>query len=85
MDGVPIQPFTVGVTVMSATWFVVPLFVAINPAMLPEPLPARPIVVLSFVHAKLLVPLSGLVNVSVVVVEPLHTDWFTVPDTVGVG
>ena len=73
VDEVPTQPFTVGVTVISATWFVVPLFVAVKPAMLPEPLPTRPIVVLSFVHAKLLVPLSGLVNVSVVVDDPLHT------------
>ena len=61
-DDVPTQPATVGVTVIVATWSVVPLFVAVNTAISPLPLAERPILALVFVHAKLDVPVSGLVN-----------------------
>jgi hypothetical protein len=53
---VPVQlatglpPVLTGVTVMVATTFVVPLFTATKDGILPVPLAASPIEVLSFVH-----------------------------------
>jgi hypothetical protein len=51
----PVQltdPFVkVGVTVIVAVTGVVPLFVAVKDAILPLPLAAKPMLVLSFVHA----------------------------------
>ena len=81
----PTQPFTVGVTCMCATWFVVPPFVVAKAAMFPDPLATSPMVVLSFVHAKLEGPLSGLLNVSAVVDAVLHIACVVPPVTVGVG
>src|SRR5262245_54448601 len=48
--GVPVQPLLTGVTVIVAVTGEVPLLVALNDAMLPLPLAARPIDVLLFVQ-----------------------------------
>lgn len=48
--GVPGQPLAVGVTVMVEVTGVVPALVAVNEAMLPTPLPAKPMEVLLFVQ-----------------------------------
>jgi hypothetical protein len=49
--GVPGQPANEGVTVMVAVTGDVPVLTALNEAMLPVPLAARPIEVLLLVHA----------------------------------
>ena len=46
----PTQLFTVGTTVMVADIGAVPVFVALNVAIFPEPLDPIPIAVLEFVH-----------------------------------
>ena len=56
--GVPVQPFVVGVTVIVETIGEVVAFVAVKEGILPEPLAARPIAVLLFVHVNV-VPLTG--------------------------
>jgi hypothetical protein len=48
--GVPEQPFAVGVTIMVAITGVDPVFVVVNAAILPVPLPDNPMLVLSFVQ-----------------------------------
>jgi hypothetical protein len=48
--GVPLHPFATGVTVIVDTMFVVPVFVTVNEPILPVPLAAKPIAVLSFVQ-----------------------------------
>ena len=48
---VPKQPFAEGVAVIVAETAVFVAFVAVNAAILPEPLAAKPIEVLLFVHA----------------------------------
>lgn len=56
--GVPVHPFAVGVTVIVAAMGDVDAFAVVNAGILPEPLAARPIAVLLFVHANV-VPLTG--------------------------
>jgi hypothetical protein len=60
VSGVPAvdtPPFVyVGVTVIVATTGAVPVFTALKLVMLPEPLAARPILVVLFVHAYVVVP-----------------------------
>jgi len=56
--GVPGQPLAVGVTVMVAVTGAAVALVAVNDAMLPEPLAARPMAVLLFVQVNV-VPLTG--------------------------
>jgi hypothetical protein len=56
--GVPVHPFTVGVTVIVALIGEVVAFVAVNEGMLPDPVAARPIVVLLFVQVNV-VPFTG--------------------------
>jgi hypothetical protein len=51
-DEVPVHPLAVGVTVMVADIGKALVLVAINPGMFPLPLPASPMDVLLFVHAK---------------------------------
>jgi len=57
-EGVPGQPLTVGVTVMTALIAADPLFVAVKGAIFPVPLPGKPIEGLEFVHAN--VPPGGV-------------------------
>ena len=52
LAGVPGQPLAVGVTVIVATTGVAPAFVAVNDGIPAVPLAPRPIAVLLFVHAK---------------------------------
>ena len=58
----PAQPEYVGVTVIVAVMSLVPLLAAVNADTVLVPLAARPILVLEFVHAKV-VPEVGLVGV----------------------
>ena len=58
VDGVPVHPFAVGVTVIVAVIGEVVAFVAVNEGILPVPLAERPIAVLLFVHVND-VPLTG--------------------------
>jgi hypothetical protein len=55
---VPLHPFAVGVTVIVAVIGDDVALVAVNVGMSPEPLAARPIAVLLFVHVNV-VPLTG--------------------------
>ena len=68
----PVQPFAVGVTVIVATTAVVPLFVAVNEAIFPVPLPANPIEGLLFVQLNV-VPLTEPVNMMALVDALLQT------------
>jgi hypothetical protein len=75
------DPYT-GVTVMLATAGVLPAFSPVKEVMLPVPLAARPMLVLSLVQLNAVaVPL----NVTVVVDVPLHTTWLPIAATEGVG
>ena len=69
--GVPTQPLADGVTVIVATTGAVPVFVAVNDVILPLPEAANPIVGSLFVQVYV-VPVTGLVNVMALVVEPLQ-------------
>ena len=83
-DIVPTQLFTVGVTAIVAVIFVVPVFVAVNEAMSPDPLAANPIAVLVFVQVN--VPPAGtLTKVVAGIVALLQTEIFAGTVTVGVG
>jgi hypothetical protein len=81
---VPPQPKALGVTVTVAVCIDVPELVAVNGAMLPVPLAARPMLVLLFAHANVL-PLTAPVNATAVVKEPLQASWLGGVTTVGVG
>jgi hypothetical protein len=59
----PVQPFAVGLTVIVAVIGAAVLLVAVKEAILPEPVPARPIDVAVLLHAKL-VPVVVLLNVN---------------------
>ena len=75
------EPYT-GVTTMLATTGALPVFTAVKDPMVPVPLPARPMLVLSLVQLKLVaVP----VKVIPVVAVPLHTTWLVTAATTGVG
>jgi hypothetical protein len=82
--GVPGHPFAVGVTVIVAVTGAVPVLVAVNAAILPVPLAARPMLVLLFVQLNV-VPATAPVKVMAVVVAPLHNVWLATAFTVGVG
>ena len=61
-------------------------FVATKLAMLPVPVPARPILVVLLVQLYTMVPpVVGLLNATAVVGTPLHTTWFVTAVTVAVG
>ena len=62
INGVPVQPFAVGVTVIVALIADVVPFVAVKDGMFPDPLAARPIAVLLLVHVNV-VPETGPLNV----------------------
>ena len=78
LRGVPLQvtpPLVyAGVMVIVAVTGAVPLLIAANEAMSPAPLPPRPIEVLLFVQLYTIVPpVVGELNVTAVVLPPLHT------------
>jgi hypothetical protein len=66
-------PVNTGVMIIVAVTAVEPVFVAVKAAILPEPLAASPMLVLSFVQVyEVAVP----PNVTVDVFDPLHITWF---------
>ena len=79
----PVQPPTDGVTVTVAVAIAVPVFIAVKEAMLPVPLDARPILLLSLVHVYVAVTLP--VKLTAVVDELLHIAWLAIAATFGVG
>jgi len=84
VEGEPPQLFTVGTTVMVADIGVVPLFVAVNEGTFPDPLAARPMAVLEFVHVQ--VPPAGILAKLVAETVPLlQTVILAGTITVGVG
>ncbi len=84
VDGVPVQPLTVGVTDIVAVIGSVPVFVAVNDAMFPVPLEAKPIAVFEFDHVYD-PPVGTLVKVVAGMEFPLQTVIFAGTETVGVG
>ena len=67
----------VGVTTMVATMGEEPVFTAMNEAILPEPVAARPIDGVLLVQAYVVVPpVWVVVKFTAVVVPPLFTSWF---------
>ena len=81
--GVPTQvvPALVydGVTVIVAVSGAVPALVAVNAAIFPEPLAAKPIEGELLVQLYTIVPpVAGLPNITAVVEAPLHTTWFEI-------
>lgn len=62
----------------------VPVFVAVNAGVLPEPLAARPMLVVEFVHVNV-VPGTGLVNATDGTPAVLQYAMFATLVTVGVG
>lgn len=71
VEGIPWQPFAVGVMVMVATSGAVPVFVAVNEGMGPVPLAARPMDGVLLLQAKVL-PATGLLKVTTEVTAPLQ-------------
>jgi hypothetical protein len=69
--GVPVQPFTVGVTVMVAITGAAPGLIAANAAMFPLPLAASPIEGVLFTQLKV-VPLTEPEKITAAVFAPLH-------------
>ena len=73
---VPGQPSNDGVTVMVAVTGEVPVLVAVNDGMLPVPLAPRPMLVLLFDHAYVVVPpLLVVPKLTAAVAAPLHLSW----------
>jgi hypothetical protein len=66
-NGVPVHPFADGVTVIVATTFVIPAFVAVKEGMLPVPLPARPMDGVLLTHAKVVPPTGPEIGIAAVV------------------
>lgn len=73
-----------GVTVMVAVTGMVPLFVAVNAPIFPEPLAAKPIDGVLFTQLYT-VPGTKPLKLTAVVEAPLQTTWFAAAFTVGVG
>ena len=88
VTGVPVQVVPalvkVGVTVMVAVTGADPRLTAVKAAIFPEPLAAKPMLVVLFVQVYT-VPVTGPVMVTAAVVAPLHKTWFTIGVTAGVG
>lgn len=82
LTGVPVQVPSAGVTVMVATTGAVPVFTALNEAILPVPLAAKPTDGVLFVQLKV-VPGTVPVNVTAVVAVPLQSTWLAGCATVG--
>ena len=84
VDGVPVQPFTVGVTVIVAVIGALVALVAVNPGTSPVLLSPNPIATLELPHPK--IPPAGLLTKFVAgTASPLHTTIFAGTITVGVG
>ena len=60
------------------------MLIAVNAAILPVPLAARPIDVVLLVQLNT-VPVTAPLNVTAVVADPLHTVWLATAFVVGVG
>ena len=69
--GKPIQPAAVGVTVIVAVTGALVIFIAVNDAIFPLLLAAKPIEVLLFVQLNV-VPLTAPIKFIAAVVAPLH-------------
>jgi len=83
-EGAPTQLLAVGVTEIVDVMVVVPVFVAVNEAMSPVPLEARPMAVLELVHEN--DPPAGVLTKLVAGTEALlQTVMFAGTATVGVG
>jgi len=82
--GAPVQPPILGVTVMVPLIGAAVALVAMKPAILPEPLAAKPIAVLVFVQLYT-VPATVPLKLTAAVSAPVHTDWLPTAATVGVG
>ena len=74
----------IGVTVIVAVTGAPVLLIAVKAGTVPAPAAARPIPVLLFVQLYT-VPVTGPVIVTAVVAAPLHTVWFAIAFTAGVG
>ena len=75
---------SVGVTTIMAVTGALPVFTAVNEAILPVPLAARPIDGVLFVQLNV-VPASAPLKVTAVVAALLQTTWLLTAITVGVG
>jgi hypothetical protein len=84
LDVVPVQPLAVGVIVIVALMDDVVALVAVNDGMSPDPLAARPMAALLFVHVNV-VPETGPTKVVTGTVAPLQKLWLLTAVTVGVG
>jgi len=84
VDGVPVHPLTVGVTVIVLLMADDPVFEAVNDGTLPVPLETSPILVFEFVHEND-PPVGVLVKFVAVTDALLHTVIFEGTETVGVG
>jgi hypothetical protein len=82
--GVPLHPLALGVTVIVATTGVVPVFTAVNEAISPVPLAARPIDGVLLVQLYV-VPATAPPKLTAAVLAPLQTIWLLTAFTVGVG
>ena len=71
VSGVPIQPFTVGITVTDAVDVAEALVVAVNEGIFPEPVADNPIEGLLLLQLYT-VPLTAPVKFIAVVIDPLH-------------
>ena len=83
-NGTPVQPLAVGVTVTVAITGAVPLLVAVNDPIFPDPLAARPIDGVSLIQVKV-VPAVGLLKLIAPEALPLQYTLLATAFTVGVG
>jgi hypothetical protein len=80
----PVQLLADGVTTIVAVTGALVVLVAVNAAMLPVPLAARPLDVVLLVQLYV-VPLTAPLKFTAVVVAPLHNAWLDIVFTTGVG
>ena len=83
VEGDPVQPFRVGITVIVAKIGTIPVFIAVNPGIFPIPLLPKPIAVFEFVQVYD-APAGELENVAAGIKPLLHTIMFAGTITVGV-
>lgn len=84
MEGIPVQLFTKGVTVIVADIGLVPELDAVNAAISPDPLADKPIAVLELVQVNV-PPVGVLVKFDAGTFPLLHIVIFAGTVTVGVG
>lgn len=82
--GVPTQLFAVGVTVTVPEMGVVPGFVPVKDGMFPLPLAAKPMAELLLVQVYV-VPVTGLLGTTTVLLAFLHIVWLDMAFTEGEG